>query len=210
MNLILLTLGDMIDKAFYGFDMWFFNLFGSIQSTVLTYFAKTFTGLGEPEFIIIVAVAGLVMCFFKKTRKFGLAIVFAVAIGTLITNVAVKPSVLRLRPYVTLSGNADYMSWYNGAGALTESDYSFPSGHTTGAVEIAMALFFCFKQDKKKIAYLFPILALGTACSRIYLMVHYASDVLFGVVVGVIAATLGYVIMNAIMKKIDKKNLANK
>lgn len=180
MSPILLTLGDTIDKVFYSFDMWVFHIFGAMQCSFLTFVAKFFTAFGDEAFVIPIVVLAIVLCFFKKTRKYGFSLLFAVVIGTLVTNVIAKPAVLRIRPYNTLQSNADYWSWYIGAGALSESDYSFPSGHTTGAFEIATALFLCFKKDKKKIAYLFPVVALCTMGSRIYLMVHYPSDVLGG------------------------------
>lgn len=202
---ILLTLGENIDKVFSSFDLWVFHFFGSMQCTFLTYVAKFFTTFGDESFIIPLVVLGIVLCFFKKTRKFGFSIIIAVVIGTLVTNIVVKPMALRIRPYNTLQGNSDYWNWYIGAGALSESDYSFPSGHTTGAFEVATALFLCFKSEKKKIAYIFPAIAICTMGSRVYLMVHYASDVLAGLVVGIVAGILGYLIAKFIVKFIFEK-----
>ena len=202
---ILLTLGENIDKVFSSFDLWVFHFFGSMQCTFLTYVAKFFTAFGDEGFIIPLVVLGIVLCFFKKTRKFGFSLIIAVVIGTLVTNIVVKPMALRIRPYNTLQGNSDYWNWYIGAGALSESDYSFPSGHTTGAFEVATALFLCFKSEKKKIAYIFPAIAICTMGSRVYLMVHYASDVLAGLVVGIVAGILGYLIAKFIVKFIFEK-----
>ena len=202
---ILLTLGENIDKVFSSFDLWVFHFFGSMQCTFLTYVAKFFTTFGDEGFIIPLVVLGIVLCFFKKTRKFGFSIIIAVVIGTLVTNIVVKPMALRIRPYNTLQGNSDYWNWYIGAGALSESDYSFPSGHTTGAFEVATALFLCFKSEKKKIAYIFPAIAICTMGSRVYLMVHYASDVLAGLVVVIVAGILGYLIAKFIVKFIFEK-----
>lgn len=210
MNPILLTLGENIDKVFYNFDLWVFHFFGSMQNTFLTYVAKFFTSFGDEAFVIPVVLVGIVLCLFKKTRKYGITLVFAIVIGTLVTNIIVKPMALRIRPYNTLQDNLDYWAWYVGAGSLSESDYSFPSGHTTGVTEIATALFLCFNKDKKKIAYLFPVIALYTAGSRVYLMVHYASDVLAGLVVGICAGILGYLLMKLAMIILDKIKLNDK
>lgn len=210
MSPILLTLGDSVDRLFYSFDMWVYRFFGEMQNTFLTYVAKFFTSFGDEAFIIPVVILAIVLCFFKKTRKFGFAIIFAVAVGTIITNVIAKPMVMRIRPYNTLQGNAEYWSWYTAAGLLSESDYSFPSGHTTGAFEIATAVFLCFMKDKKKIAWLFPAIALCTAGSRIYLMVHYPSDVAGGMIVGIFAGVCGYFIMKGIMLLFTKTGADNK
>lgn len=209
MNPILLTLGESIDKIFYGFDMWVFHIFGSMQNTFFTYVAKFFTSFGDEAFVIPMAVVAVVLCFFKKTRKYGFTLLFAIAIGTIVTNVVVKPMALRIRPYNTLQDVADYWNWYLGAGSLSESDYSFPSGHTTAATEMAVALFLCFKKDKKKIAWLFPVLAICTAGSRIYLMVHYPTDVVAGLIVGTIAAVAAYFLMKLAVLIFEKTKLDN-
>ena len=210
MNPILLTLGESIDKTFYGFDLAVFRFFGEMQNTFLTYVAKFFTTFGDEAFMIPIVVLGIVMCFFKKTRKYGFTLIFAVAVGTIVTNVIAKPVFLRIRPYNTLQGNADFWGWYQGVGMLSESDYSFPSGHTTGATEMALAMFLCFKSDKKKIAYIFPAIALCTAGSRIYLMVHYATDVIGGLIVGTVAAVAGYFLMKLVMLLFTKTGADHK
>ena len=212
MNPILLTatLGDSIDKIFYNFDMWVYHIFGAIQCDFLTEFAKFITSFGDVEFVIGIIVLGIILCLFKRTRKFGFALVFSVAIGTILTNIVLKPLVLRVRPYNTLQNVAEYWNWYVGAGMLAESDYSFPSGHTTVAFELATSMFLCFKANKKKIAWLFPVLAVGIMGSRVYLMVHYPTDVIVGMLAGIIAGILGYLIANAIIKAFKKSNKDDK
>ena len=207
MNTILLaavTMGERIDSIFYNFDLWVFSFFGNIQNGFLTQVAKFFTSFGDERFVIPMVVFGAVLCLFKKTRKYGAALIFSIIIGTLVTNVIVKPMFLRVRPYNTLQGVAEYFAWYKGAGMLSESDYSFPSGHTTAAFEIATAMFICFKKDKKNICWLFPVAAICTMGSRVYLMVHYASDVLAGMIVGITAGCLGYLLAVLACKIIKK------
>ena len=96
------TLGDKIDSAFYGFDVAIYKIFGAMQNGFFTAISKVFTSFGDENFVIPLAVLGVILCLFKKTRKYGFALVFAIAIGTLVTNVVVKPMVLRIRPYNTL------------------------------------------------------------------------------------------------------------
>ncbi|MBQ7202705.1 MAG: phosphatase PAP2 family protein [Eubacterium sp.] len=208
MNPILLaaaTLGDKIDTAFYGFDMWFFHFFGSMQNGFFTALAKVFTNFGDEAFVIPMAIVGIVLCFFKKTRKLGFALIFAIAIGTIVTNVVVKPMALRIRPYNTLQENADYWKWYIGAGNLSESDYSFPSGHTTAAFEMAVSVALVFRSEgKKKLSYIFPLIAICTMCSRVYLMVHYASDVMCGMLVGTCAGVIAYFLSVLVCKIFEK------
>ena len=60
----------------------------------------------------------------------------------------------------------------------------------------------------KKIAWVFPVFSALVGLSRIYLMVHYVTDVIGGVFVGVFAGVMGYLIMKAIMKKTENTKFA--
>lgn len=185
-------------SIFDSFDMSVFTFFGEqIQGAAMNIVANFITFFGGSEFVIPMAVLGLVLSFFKKTRKFGMAVLFAVLVGTLITNLVMKPLFARPRPYVYYADNPLFMSWYEFAGAHVESDKSFPSGHTTAAFELGIAMFLVLN---KKYSWIFPICSALVGLSRIYLMVHYVTDVLGGVLVGTFAGIMGYVIMTAIMK----------
>ncbi len=212
MNTFLLTssIGAQLDTLFKGFDLAVFQIFGQMQSDVLTVLSKILTSFGSELFIAMFAVMGLVLCFFKRTRKVGLAIVFSVIIGTLLTNVIIKPMVGRVRPYNTLQDNAAFWSWYINAGMLSESDFCFPSGHTTGATEIAVALMLCHIKSKRKPAkalfWIFPLIALLTGASRIYLMVHYPSDVIAAFIIGTAAGVSGFVIASLLCRRLTRND----
>ena len=185
-------------SIFDSFDMSVFTFFGEqIQNATMNIVAEFITFFGGSEFVMPMAILGLVLSFFKKTRKFGMAVLFAVLVGTLLTNLVMKPLFARPRPYVYYAENPLFMSWYEFAGAHIESDKSFPSGHTTAAFEIGVALFLVLN---KKYSWIFPVFSALVGLSRIYLMVHYVTDVLGGVLVGTFAGIMGYVIMTAIMK----------
>jgi undecaprenyl-diphosphatase len=192
------SLGDKIDAEFFGFDTAIYTAIGALQSGFMTIVAKLFTSFGDAAFVVPAMLLAVVLCFFKRTRKYGFAIVCAVVVGTLITNIVLKPMVLRIRPYNTLQMTdfwQQYSKWYKAAGSLSESDYSFPSGHTTSAFEMAIAVFLCFMSDKKrKIAWIFPVIAALVGVSRIYLMVHYPSDVVAGAVAGTVAGICGFLL----------------
>lgn len=185
-------IGQWLDRTFYKLDYAIFTAFSKLHNAVLTGFFNLYTHLGDTEFAIPMLVLGLILSFFKKTRKYGLTLFFAIIIGTLFTNVVLKNVCGRARPYVTLAGDENFMNWYTRVGANVESDNSFPSGHTTCAFEIAAALFLTVKN--KKINWIFPVYAVLIMCSRIYLMVHYPTDVFVGVFVGIAAGAIGYVI----------------
>lgn len=203
--LLTLDIGTWLDTTFFDFDYAVFELIKQLHGSVTTALANFFTFFGDEMFVIPVLVIGIILCFFKKTRKYGFAIFISIIIGTLVTNVVLKPLVFRARPYITLAGDSDFMAWYSRVGALTESDRSFPSGHTTGAFEIAISLALCLRSDGKKWWSTLPVVvAVLTGLSRIYLMVHYPTDVLGGVIAGIVAGVLGYLIAKAIMKSLEK------
>ena len=192
-----------LDTVFASFDFSVFEFFGSLQSEWLTPIVSAFTHLGDSEFIIPLAVVGVILCLFKKTRKVGMTLFLAIIIGTLITNVVMKPFVLRPRPFQTLVDNPEYWQWYTNAGAHPESLYrSFPSGHTTGAFEIGTALFLAV--SNKKIKWIFPVYSVLIGCSRLYLMVHYCTDVIGGMICGMTAGIIAYFIVKAVMNMLEK------
>lgn len=199
------AIGKWLDKTFSGFDYAIFTFFSKLHNDVLTTVTGIYTHLGDTEFAIPMLLLAAVLCLFKKTRKIGLTLGAAIVIGTLFTNVVLKNVCGRVRPYVTMSGNADFMKWYTEAGAHIESDNSFPSGHTTCAFEIATALFLTVKNNK--IRWIFPLYAILIACSRLYLMVHYPTDVLAGVIVGICAGLIAFAIAKLIMKNEKIANL---
>ncbi len=188
-------------SIFDSFDMSVFTFFGEhIQSAVMNIVAEFVTFFGGSEFVTPMAVVGALLIPFKKTRKFGMAVLFAVLVGTLCTNLILKPIFARPRPFIYYADNPTFMGWYEFAGSHIENAYtSFPSGHTTAAFELGVAIFLVLKN--KKVAWIFPVFSALVGLSRIYLMVHYVTDVLGGVVVGTFAGIMGFVIMNAIMKK---------
>lgn len=126
----------------------------------------------------------VIMLFFPKYRKTGLAMGAALLIGLLICNVTLKPLIARPRPY-------DYQLTHFGKTIelliAAQHDFSFPSGHTLASFEAATVLMI----RHKKMGIPALILATLIAFSRMYLYVHYPTDVLFSVALGIGIAFLG-------------------
>ncbi len=138
---------------------------------------------------IILVLLALVLILFKKTRRFGTAMLLGVAIGAVFTNLFLKIVIARPRPYADES-SIFYQLWIT-VGQNMESDKSFPSGHTTAAFASMTALFLVGDKRISWTAYIFAFL-MGLA--RIYLVVHFPSDVLAGIIVGTVAGIIGTVI----------------
>ncbi len=194
-------------SIFDSFDMSVFTFFGEqIHSAAMNIVAEFITFFGGGAFVTPMAIVGALLIPFKKTRKFGMAVLFAVLVGTLLTNLIMKPLFARPRPYIYYADNPIFMAWHEFAGGHIESEKSFPSGHTTAAFELGVAIFLVMKN--KKIAWIFPVFSALIGLSRIYLMVHYVTDVIGGVFVGVFAGIMGYLIMKAIIEKTKNTKFA--
>ena len=137
-------------------------------------------------FWILCAVA---LLFFPKYRKIGLSMGAALILGLLLCNVTLKPLVGRIRPY-------DYQLQHFGKTiqllVATPNDFSFPSGHTIASFEAATVLLI----NNRKMGIPAMLLAVLIAFSRLYLYVHYPTDVLASIVLGIGIAFLGNFLVN--------------
>lgn len=136
----------------------------------------------------------LVMIIIPKTRRVGITMAVALAINALICNCALKPLVARTRPFDI---NTDIQLLIK-----KPTDYSFPSGHTSASFAVTTVL---LKSKYKKIAWTALVLSILIAFSRMYLYVHYPTDILGGLAVGVLSAIAGMLIMKKIYARIDSK-----
>jgi len=80
-------------------------------------------------------------------------------------------------------------------------DYSFPSGHSNASFAVATSIF----MRNKKLGIPAIILAAAIALSRLYVFVHWPTDVLAGIAIGVCGGIISYFIVNFLYKKFDKK-----
>ena len=167
----------------------------SMRNSVMDQIMPIITKLGDKG-IFWIALA-LILLIPKKTRRTGAAMAVAMVIGLVIGNGLLKNLFMRTRPY-------------DAAGAAVPrsklliaplDDYSFPSGHTLVSFEAATALF----KDHTVYGFMAYVLAILIAFSRLYLQVHYPSDVLGGAILGFLFGLLGSRIVKSIGDGIDNR-----
>jgi undecaprenyl-diphosphatase len=140
------------------------------------------TALGDAGIFWMLVAAALLLN--KKTRRVGVGMGIAMLTGLLLCNATLKPLCQRPRPY-------DYQ--YDVFGKLIpliierQHDFSFPSGHTIASFEAAGVI----ALNNKKWGIGALVLACLIAFSRLYLYVHYPTDVLVSIVLGLTLALVG-------------------
>ena len=157
-----------------------FAILDFIQETMrcqfLDYVMAFFSYLGEAGGIWIIS--AIVMMCFRKTRATGVMVLCAVAIGFVIGEFGLKNTVERLRPFVQ---NPEVIP-----AIKPPTSYSFPSGHSCSSFAAATVL---IVRDKK---FGIPAIIIASliAFSRLYNYVHFPSDVLGGILLGVMCAVV--------------------
>lgn len=133
-----------------------------------------FTRLGDGGFLWILLCLALLVS--PRTRPYGWMVGAALVAGLLLGNLALKNLVARPRPFQA----------YPGVRLLVAppTDYSFPSGHTLASFEAAGVL--CF--SGKRLGLLALAAAVLISFSRLYLFLHYPTDVLGGLLLGLAIA----------------------
>ncbi|MBQ2841586.1 MAG: phosphatase PAP2 family protein [Clostridia bacterium] len=215
-------------EAILNFDLAIFEFFKDfVRMDWLTPIMKIITMSGDEGILFIVL--GVIMLFFKKTRKVGLVCLGSLLVMTLLNNELIKPIMERPRPYnltilpeaaqkafteygreydwIGLFGKVDWTidrfpgfaeKWNAGyewpaiVDYMSSKSLSFPSGHTSSAFTFAMAITMVLK--KKRVAIPAFIFAFLMGMSRVYVGVHYPTDVIVGAFVGILYAVIGYFI----------------
>ena len=124
----------------------------------------------------------------KETRRVGIILLVALIISIVICNLFLKPVVGRIRPYEVYDVSLLVPA---------STEFSFPSGHTTGVTVVTTVVCMYFRK------WMYPMIAFAIAVmfSRMYLFMHYPTDILGGVAVGVISVMMSYMIVNAVYRK---------
>ena len=160
----------------------------SIRNPMWTPYIKVITTLGNGGAIWILLT--LLMLIIPKTRRVGCMMVLSLIGTLLINNILIKNLVARTRPYEVIAG-LTYL-------VKKPIEYSFPSGHAGSSFAAAWVM---FRQLPKRYGIPALLLAILIALSRLYVGVHYPSDVLFGMISG----TLISLVAETIVERIEKK-----
>lgn len=192
--------------VFLNFDLSVFEWIQSIQSGILNAIMVVITTLGD-EGIIFIAMALVLMCT-KKYRKAGVTILLALVVMMVCNNLVLKELIARERPFNLYELDpVKYADWGGEAARYVfpnlvhqPSSYSFPSGHTSSAFAAAIAVLWY----DRKIGIPTTIFAALMGFSRIYVEVHYCTDVIAGAIVGIIYALLGVLIAKYLFPVLDK------
>lgn len=124
--------------------------------------------------------AAALMLFFPRTRRAGVLALSGMLLNLLAVNIVLKPLVDRARPWYVVEGLEPLLS--------SSDRHSFPSGHTSAAFAFAAALWSCL--DVRWVKVLAVAAAALMGWSRLYVGVHFPSDVLAGAVIGSLCGLL--------------------
>lgn len=133
----------------------------------------------------------------RKTRPCGVAMLLALLLSLLVGNLTLKPLIARARPFETYPELVSL---------IAQGGFSFPSAHAMSSFAAGFAChLFMRKSGRHLIGIFCLLLASGIAFSRVYVGVHYPSDVLCGALIGIVLAIISTALTQRIFhQKISK------
>ena len=186
----------LLNELAFSFD---FPILDWIQANIANDFLDAFmpiiTAFGNGGIFWMACAA--VMLIFPKTRKTGLAMGIALVLGLIFCNFLLKPLVNRPRPFKVLEDMGIIIQLL----IKEPGPHSFPSGHTIASFEAGVAMLL----GNKKLGIPAFILAILIAFSRLYLYVHYPTDVIASIILGTLFAFIGHFVAKKIPLPEGKK-----
>lgn len=158
----------------------------NLRSDVLTPIVIFVTDLGKAGFVWILLAIGLMIP--KKTRVTGIMCAVALIIFLILNNMILKNLVARPRPYDVIPELVPLVPRLH--------DFSFPSGHTASSFAVAVVI---LNKLPKRFSIPVLILAILIGLSRLYLGVHYPTDVIFAVFEGIFIGGVAEKIVSSIV-----------
>lgn len=175
-----------------GFELNILDWFQSLHTPGLDKFMISVTKLGNAGIFWIILT--LIFLIIPKMRKTGVIMAAALLTDFLICNVFLKNIVTRTRPY-DVNTTVEL---------LVEKlrDYSFPSGHTAASFASVTALYLA---GERRLWIIVLLISCLIAVSRLYLYVHYPTDVLGGIIFGCLSGWIGYHIVKFAERKMTAR-----
>ena len=186
-----LIMGIRGNVFYFDWELDLLHWFQSIHNTFLDWIVPKITSLGNAGWFWIVVV--LILLILPYNRKMGVQAAISLILTVIVCNVILKPWIMRCRP-----------CWLEPDVLLlvkSPHDYSFPSGHSNASFAVATAIL----TRNKKLGIPAIILAAAIAVSRLYVFVHWPTDVLVGTITGICGGIVSFYIVNFIYKKIEAK-----
>ena len=162
-----------------GMELKILDWLQTIHTPIGDAFMCFITSLGNVGAIWIVL--SVVLIAIPKTRKSGIIVAAALIIDAVLCSGILKNVFRRIRPFDVNTAIQVLIT--------KPRDFSFPSGHTSASFAAATALYLA---KERKLFATTLVLACLITFSRMYLYVHYPTDVLGGMIIGVISGALGY------------------
>ena len=167
----------------------------NLRCGLLTPVMRVITTLGNGGAFWIVLT--LLLLIFKRTRRMGVYCAASMLLTLLVVNLCIKPLAARTRPYELIEGLQILVS--------RPHDYSFPSGHSANSLTCAWTI---FRLAPKKYGVPALVLAVLIALSRLYVGVHYPTDVLAGAAIGVLLSEVALRALRRPLRAWDAKRAA--
>lgn len=165
-----------------------------MHNAILDKIMVVITNFGDAGIVWIIL--AIILLFMKKTRKCGILMLISMFVGVIIGNGIIKHLVARQRP-CWIDTNIQLL-------IANPKDFSFPSGHTLASFEAAVMIFL----HNKKWGTIAFIPAVLIAFSRLYLFVHFPTDVLAGAILGTAISLATYFIYNKIANKKEQPKVS--
>ena len=169
----------------------------NLRCGFLTPVMRVITTLGNGGAFWIVLT--LLLLIFKRTRRMGVYCAASMLLTLLVVNLCIKPLAARTRPYELIQGLEILVS--------RPRDFSFPSGHSANSLTCAWTI---FRLAPRKHGVPALVLAILIALSRLYVGVHFPTDVLAGAAIGVLLSELTLRALRRALRAWDARHPAAK
>lgn len=178
-------------------ELQFLHWCESLHNPILNPIMYGITLLGDKGIIWIVIALAMLLVLPKRYKKIGLTVAIALILSLIMCNGIMKNLWQRVRPF---NVDTTFENLYGVFGRI--HDWSFPSGHTSASFAAAIAILMWSKKDGA----IAIVIASLISFSRLYLTVHYPTDVLTSLIFGSLYGLLSYIFVKFLMKKFPKVN----